>query len=426
MHPATIAMALALFLACACGSQTQAESQSTPSTTQEDPANTADVPAANHADAGSVPPVPSKTDFGDSLPGLTADELALFEDGKVHFQQAEEIDEGIGPVFNEASCVACHQGPAVGGSNGRLETRFGRRNRDGSFDPLAAEGGSLLQDHGIGAVDGFFFGPEAVPADANVVALRRTTPLFGLGLVDATPDATFVALAAKQLRAAPDVAGTVAWVSNLVTGTQAVGKFGWKNGNPTLLQFSADAYLNEMGITSPLFPNENCPQGRCDTLAFNPDPALNDAGGEDALAFANFMAFLAAPPRGAQTDRTRAGERVFSSIGCAVCHTPTLVTGPDAVKALDRIEYHPFSDFLLHDMGLLGDGIVQGAAGERQMRTAPLWGLRVATSLLHDGRATTVVAAILAHDGQGHGARNRFKELGQRDREALLAFLDSL
>src|SRR4051812_12297617 len=359
MHPATIAMALAMLLVCGCGNQTQAESQSAPSTTPAEPATSGDDgSAASRPDAGSVPPIPSRADFGDPLPGLSADELALFEDGKVHFQEAEEIDEGIGPVFNEASCVACHQGPAVGGSNGRLETRFGRRNRDGSFDPLANEGGSLLQDHGIGAVDGFFFGPEKVPANANVVAQRRTTPLFGLGLVDATPDSTIVALAAKQVRATPEVAGTVAWVANLVTGTKTVGKFGWKNGNPSLFQFSADAYLNEMGITSPLFPSESCPQGSCDALAFNPDPALNDESGEDVLAFANFMSFLAAPPRGPQSDRTRAGERVFASIGCAVCHTPTLVTGPAAVKALDRVEYHPFSDFLLHDMGLLGDGIV--------------------------------------------------------------------
>jgi CxxC motif-containing protein (DUF1111 family) len=105
---------------------------------------------------------------------------------------------------------------------------------------------------------------------------------------------------------------------------------------------------------------------------------------------------------------------------------PTLVTGPNAVKALDRVEYHPFSDFLLHDMGSLGDGIVQGAAGARQMRTAPLWGMRAATSLLHDGRAKTPLEAILAHDGQGRRARHQFGALNRRDQEALLAFLNSL
>lgn len=142
--------------------------------------------------------------------------------------------------------------------------------------------------------------------------------------------------------------------------------------------------------------------------------------------FANFMAFLAPPPRGDENDQTRSGERVFASIGCAVCHVPRLVTGSNAVKALDHVEYAPYSDFLLHDMGALGDGIEQGAASSRQMRTAPLWGLRTATSLLHDGRASTPEEAIVAHDGQGRAARLRFKALDRRDREALLAFLNSL
>src|SRR5712671_6808300 len=358
--------------------------------------------------------------FGDPLPGLGAHELDLFQQGKSHFMDDEGAADGLGPVFNEASCVACHLGPgsAVGGSNGRLETRFGKANADGTFDPLAAKGGSLLQDHAIGIQIGhtppdpnssFDFLAESIPPEANVIARRRTTPLFGLGLVDAVPDAEIRAIAAAQRLYAPSVAGKVAVVTDLTTGKPAVGKFGWKNGNPTLLQFSADAYLNEMGITSPLFPKENCPQGLCENLAFNPMPALNDETGGDVLAFANFMSFLAAPPRGPQNAQTRTGEDVFARIGCAVCHTPTLVTGRNAVQALDQVEYHPFSDFLLHDMGSLGDGIVQGAARATQMRTAPLWGLRKATSLLHDGRAKSAVEAILAHDGQGRGGKERFK-----------------
>src|SRR5207253_10536490 len=217
--------------------------------------------------------------------------------------------------------------------------------------------GSLLQGIGGGRQPAlnpadpasfFDFVAETVPAEASVTARRRTAPLFGLGLVDAVPDSENRAIAAAQRFYAPSVAGKVAVVTNLTTGKPAVGKFGWKNGNPTLLQFSADAYLNEMGITSPLFPDENCPQGRCSDLAFNPVPALNDADGADVLAFASFMMFLAPPPRAPQTAQTLAGERVFNSIGCAVCHMPTLVTGPNAVGALDGVEYHPYSDFLLH------------------------------------------------------------------------------
>jgi CxxC motif-containing protein (DUF1111 family) len=413
---------LGAVLLCRCGNQT------TPSGTQAAPAEPEAEAQADSVDTTNrVKKKPaSATAFGDPLPGLTADELALFEEGKTQFQVAEEFAEGVGPVFNEASCVACHLDPAIGGSNGRLETRFGRRNADGSFDALVSEGGSLLQDHGIGEVAGFFFGPEVVPADANVVAQRRATPLFGLGLVDATPDGAILSIARKQARLTPETAGMVAMVPNVFTGGTGVGKFGWKNSNPTLLQFSADAYLNEMGITSPMFPDENCPQGRCGELAYNPVAGLNDADGADVFAFANFMTFLAPPPRGPGSERARAGERVFTDIGCAVCHLPTLVTGRNPIEALDQVVYHPYSDFLLHDMGSLGDGIVQAAAGARQMRTAPLWGMRVATGLLHDGRATTAVEAILAHDGQGRRARSRFTALGDKDREALLAFLDSL
>jgi CxxC motif-containing protein (DUF1111 family) len=376
--------------------------------------------------------------FGDPLPGLSPDELALFQEGREAFQGVEGVADGLGPVFNEASCVACHLGPgsAVGGSNGRLETRFGKRNADGTFDPLAALGGSLLQDHAIGVQPSrtppdasvtFDFVPEVVPAEANVVAKRRTTPLFGLGLVDAVPAAEIHGIAAVQRLFLPSIAGKVAVVTDLTSGKPAVGKFGWKNGNPTLLQFSADAYLNEMGITSPLFPDENCPQGDCSMMAqFNPRPDLNDADGADVVAFANFMTFLAPPPRGPQDSQTDAGEKVFKTLGCAHCHVPTLVTGNNAVAALNKKIFHPFSDFLLHEMGSLGDGIVQGAANTRQIRTAPLWGVRVAPALLHDGRATTLSDAILAHDGQGRGARNRFARLDRFERASLLAFLNSL
>ncbi|MGZ6123973.1 MAG: di-heme oxidoredictase family protein [Myxococcales bacterium] len=405
MHARTYAFALGTVLLCGCGSQPRSAVESA----QEEALL-----------LSAVRPV-----LGDPLPGLGAGELALFAAGKESFQEEETIEEGVGPVFNEASCVACHTGPA-GGTNGRLETRFGRRNADGSFDPLAGKGGSLLQDHGIGDVPGHHFAAEAVPPEANVVARRRTTPLFGLGLVDATPDSAIRALAVWQARFTPDVAGKGAMVDDLLAGRKAVGKFGWKNVNPTLLQFSGDAYLNEMGITSPMFPQENCPQGDCGTLAFNPHPGINDADGADVQAFADFMTFLAPPARGPVTLRALAGEAVFASIGCAVCHVPTLVTGANAVKALDRVPYHPFSDFLLHDMGSLGDGIVQGAANGRQMRTAPLWGLRHQTTLLHDGRAATPLQAILAHDGQGRKARDRFTALGPRAKEALLAFLGTL
>ena len=239
------------------------------------------------------------------------------------------------------------------------------------------------------------------------------------------PEAEIQKLAALERAIDSAVAGTVAMVPDISTGRLAVGRFGWKDQNPTLFQFAGDAYLNEMGITNPEFPGESCPQGDCSTLDNNPVPGLNDDG-EDVVKFADFMSLLAPPPRGKIGTRELAGELVFVSIGCATCHTPTLVTGRSPVSALSLKIFHPFSDFLLHDMGSLGDGIEQGPAGIRQIRTQPLWGLRTQGTLLHDGRATTPAQAILAHDGQGKRARDRFAALRSAERIALLAFLASL
>ncbi len=372
--------------------------------------------------------LPAARNFGDPLAHLTAFELVLFDSGKADFEAVETVvPDGLGPVFNEKACVACHLGPgnAVGGTINRLETRFGRSS-GGAFDPLVNLGGSLLQDHAIGLVaDGFTFVPEVVPPEANVVAQRITTPLFGLGLVDAVPDEELLQLARFEAATSPATAGTPSMTTEIRTGLTRVGRFGWKAQNPTLHQFAGDAYLNEMGITNPEFPQENCPQGDCSVLVHNPVPALNDDG-SGVKKFTDFMTLLAPPPRGGLSLQVLAGSRIFALTGCADCHTPALVTGPSPVRALSRKVFQPFSDFLLHDMGSLGDGIVQGTATGRQIRTAPLWGVRVRTRLLHDGRATSLAAAVLAHEGQGERARNRFAGLSARARDELLAFLNSL
>ena len=367
------------------------------------------------------------TTLGGPIHGLNAAEQARFDAGLTEFQDEDGIAEGLGPVFNENSCSTCHSGP-IGGTNGRLETRFGRL-AEGRFDPMTELGGSLLQDHAIGAVTSpagsFNFVAEVVPATATVTAKRLTTPLFGLGLVDAVPDAELLVLAGLEARFAPTTAGTPSRVMEIRTGAMRVGRFGWKAQVPTLHQFSGDAYMNEMGVTNPEFPNENAPQGNAAALAFNPKPTLNDDG-TNVAQFFDFMTLLGTPPRGPRTRSTEIGAVVFRQVGCANCHAPTLVTGASPVAALSYKTFHPYSDFLLHDMGGLGDGIVQGSATARQMRTAPLWGMHSRATFLHDGRATTPEAAILAHDGQGGGARDRFLRLTGATRSALLAFLGSL
>ena len=177
-----------------------------------------------------------------------------------------------------------------------------------------------------------------------------------------------------------------------------------------------------MGITTPYFPNENCPGGDCSLLACDPVADPEDDGTDVAL-FHDFMQFLAPPPRARMDRNAVAGSMIFDQVGCASCHTRTFVTGASPVRALRFRVFSPYSDFLLHDMGTLGDGIEQGQARGTDMRTAPLWGLRLQTIYLHDGRATTVTDAIMAHDGQGRAARNRFAALPAVQKARLLAFL---
>ena len=373
----------------------------------------------------------ARADLGDPLPGT---DPQLFSDARTEFAAVEGVADGLGPVFNGNSCAACHltAGTVVGGTNGQLETRFGAiHGKD--FDPLTQFGGSLIQENGIGTTGlpnlsrckNVSFDGETVPPPAKVVAKRRTTPLFGLGLVDATPDSTFIQLAADEHAADPSTAGIVSLVPNPDTGTSGVvGRFGWKAQNPTLHVFSGDAYLNEMGITNPSFPSESCPSGKCNLLTCNPVPTLNDDG-TDVTLFTEFMTFLAPPP---PLPPPAGGLDLFKSTGCAKCHTPQLSTPDDATLSapLRNQTYHPYSDFLLHDMGTLGDGITQNQATGTLMRTAPLWGIRFEQSLLHDGRVTNITDAILQHNGQGAAARDAFRALSAQQQNLLLALVGSL
>jgi CxxC motif-containing protein (DUF1111 family) len=358
--------------------------------------------------------------FGDPVAGLTSAELLRFDAGLDDFKEKETADDGLGPVFNQTSCAACHSSPAAGGDSNVLETRFG--TYDGKkFDPMSQAGGSLIQTDGVDPKNGCV--GETVPTEATVVAQRKSTPLFGLGLVDHVPDATLQQLAKNQPRG---VAGKPSIVVDAASGVTRVGRFGWKAQVATLMTFAADAYLNEMGITSPIFPTENAPGGDLTQLAkCDGVPTLEDDG-SGVVAFADFMTMLAPPPRGSITPGAERGALVFERIGCAICHVPQLTTGPSAIAALNNVTFAPFSDFLLHDMGELGDRIVQGSASGSEMRTAPLWGLRVRSRFLHDARASTLDGAIREHAGQATAARRAFDALSKADAADLIAFLRSL
>ncbi len=364
---------------------------------------------------------PADSGYGSPLAGLTNDQMLAFATGLDEFNNVEAVASGLGPIFNNSSCGACHSKPAIGGSSNIVVTRFGHRH-DGQFDPLASLGGSLLQDQAIapGAM-------EFVPRQANVVAHRQSTALFGLGLIEAIPDDTIIDNAAHAKDR--DIHGLPAMVTDETTGTLRVGRFGWKAQHATLLAFAGDAYLNEMGITNRFFPTENAPNGnqallaQYDTVA-DPEDVQNPATGRsDIDALADFMRLLAPPPTG---HSNRAGEQVFDNVGCSGCHTPHMQTGTSTIAALDHKSVALYSDLVLHDMGSLGDGITQGMARGHDIKTPPLWGVHASAPYLHDGRARTLDDAIRMHDGEARHARDRYTHLPEEQREQLVAFLNSI
>jgi len=370
-------------------------------------------------------PGPAPTPSSRPLSALTNGQMADFLDGQDDFRTAETAASGLGPIFNDVSCVACHNSGGTGGASRRTVTRFGRTDAQGNFDPLESLGGSLLQARSINPAV-----REFIPAEANTVAQRVTTPLFGAGLIEAISDSTIVQ---GTLRPKPaGIHGKVSVVADVTTGRNRIGRFGWKAQQATLLAFAADAYRNEMGITNRFFPTENAPNGNTALLArfdhaADPEDQIDPLTGKgDIDRVADFMRLLAAPPRGALTPSSQAGERLFVSLDCAACHTPTMTTGKNSIAALSEQPVALYSDLLLHDMGALGDGIAQGTAGTRDMRTAPLWGLRARPVWLHDGRATSVDAAIRGHAGEAQSSRDRYTQLNATARQQLLDFLNTL
>lgn len=362
---------------------------------------------------------------GDALPGVTPREFEEFTLGGEDFREVEEAGDGLGPLFNGTGCAMCHNVPAIGGGSPMTELRVGARNADGSFREIG--GTTLFQlfsipNHKCQA---------AIPAEATVIARRTSVPLFGAGLIEAIPDETLIALEDPFDRDRDGISGRAAIVTDKATGQTRVGRFGWKAQIATLLTFAGDAYTNEMGITNDVFPEE--PHGgisaaqlrECDLLR-DPEDLVDPRTGKRAIDnFEAFMKFLAPPARGTITDEVRAGEQVFTAVGCASCHIPALATGANASAALSRKTVNLFSDLLLHDVGT-GDGIVQGAAEANEIRTPALWGLRFRRALMHDGGSASPAEAIRRHGGEAAGVVDRYNRSSDDLRRALLAFLNSL
>jgi CxxC motif-containing protein (DUF1111 family) len=424
-------------------------------------------------------------------------------------------------VYNATSCVSCHQNPVTGSSSQIAELRAGHREPHPT-DPnpqkvkfVEAPGGSLIHQRAIDAVIQEHVRPEDV-----VRTLRMSTNLLGSGFVEVIPDEAILAVRAAQPGGMKGLAVVVPVAVGATKGAgsesefefvERIGRFGWKCQEASLINFSAGAYLNEMGITSPLQPEENTSGGK-DVSSFDKVEDPEDKSdkddpktlfGEDVGAFARFMRSTKAPPRDASlagTPDARAGETLFRNnalLGCAICHRPDYTTPPAGtpIKPLDSSStkpgsdlgtvppalgnkiIHPYSDFMLHDIGT-GDGIAQTQHAQRpprgvanleklpeaimtregivrmeagpqegnrrtlsavsgdvpgldqrtvnMIRTAPLWGLRVRPQLMHDGLSLTLDDAIRRHKGQAEGVRLKYEALSDAQKKQLIAFLNSL
>jgi CxxC motif-containing protein (DUF1111 family) len=365
------------------------------------------------------------TEQGPSFETLNEDTvvaLRSFNDNRFIFEEVENIQDGLGPTYNAQSCRECHQNVVTGGASQVAELRSGR-TEDGQF--FESLGGTLIHSRATY--------PDIVeqitPAD-NTRTFRISTNTLGNGFVEAIANSTLLAIRNKQPEA---MRGTAVMVPVLEAGSKArIGRFGWKGQHASLVSFSADAYLNEMGITTPLFPEENTSNGRYVGSGSGYDPVADpEDDGVDVVAFADFMRSTKAPPRGTITADVSAGEALFNKVGCDTCHTPSITTARPGAKINggDKI-IHPYSDFLLHDIGT-GDGIPvlplpEYAATANQMRTAPLWALRTRNRLMHDGQSLTKQDAIQRHAGQAAGVTKNYNALSAAEKNQLLAFLDSL
>ena len=394
----------------------------------------------------SSPSVRAETEtvLGDPLPNLTLLEQTLFDSGDVSFVKLWDAREGMGPVATQLRCNGCHGTPVDGGSSPTLRTTFfGKIDDQGNFDPMLSEGGPVLQTKTVGKFKPSCPLPgEVIPADATIRARHVPPMLFGLGLVDSIPDADILANAVSK---GMGIQGKPNMVDD-ENGVHRVGRFGHKSEDATLLQFVAGALQHDMGITNPINQVEDLPQGQPipDQCAVADEP--NDKG-RDTFGTFHYVLYLAPNTPGTPNPN---GQTLFNSVGCALCHIPTFMTGPmvqvpvDGTrkiysKALSSQQVNLYSDLLLHDMGTkLQDGVYMGdpdgsGANGRQFRTAPLWGTSAKLlgniGLLHNGLALTVDAAIRAHQSGGSEANqviDNYIVLSPQDQADLIAFVSSL
>lgn len=417
--------------------------------------------------------------FAQPAPALPKDAWEDFREGRALFRQVWVIPParddlnvvGLGPVYNDTSCVGCHvrngRGAAPASADQPMHGMLVRLSLPGAGPHGAPvpdpNYGDQLNDHAIPGVPPE--GTARIAYDERVVAFadgasvtlrvphltigdlrfgalgegvmtspRVAQPVFGDGLLEAVTEADIVTNAARQAVPGSPIHGHVNRVWNVAEGRVTVGRFGWKANQPSLAQQVAGAGNGDMGLTSPLFPTKNCAPAQTACLAAprGPQPELSAAR---LSAIVTYLMGLGVPARrDAGTPAVQHGEALFAALGCVQCHTATWVTGPlPAFPAASGQTIHPYTDFLLHDMGPgLADGRPDYLAGPAEWRTPPLWGVGLAqrvnpaASFLHDGRARSLTEAILWHGGEAENAQAAFTRLPKVDRDDLLAFLNSL
>jgi CxxC motif-containing protein (DUF1111 family) len=361
--------------------------------------------------SGAILEVPA---FGGATVGAAP---SLIARGAAAFGHSFDPADGLGPLYNERSCVACHLSPSPGGMgrDGLATVRRVGRIAAGAFDPLLGQGGPIARTHSVAELGSHCDLQAGVPAAANLISIRNAPALYDAAAIEAVADED---IARGAVSYADGVHGRPNWATT-ADGTRRIGRFGWKADTPDLEQFVADAFRNEMGVTSPVAPADliSSSHGRGDRCEGESNTPKADRG--LIAAVAAYVASLRPPGTSTCRPANPSGERLFSGLGCAECHA----TPFRAANAREPL----YSDLLLHDMGpSLDDGVTQESARGRDWRTAPLMGLGSRIRFLHDGRAASIAEAILDHDGEGARASAAFRKLNGGDRHALIAYLASL
>ena len=355
---------------------------------------------------------------GAPLSGLTDEHLLRFREGRALFNRAFTPEEGLGPIFNQARCVSCHDLPESGGHGAEPVTRISHYDPATGCDPLTRVGGSLLQSVITPAMREAGLQPERTPVEATGVTLMFPPQLFGLGLVEAISEEEILSRSDPE-----DIDGDGISGRPGLDPDGRLARFGMRATHATLDSFIEEAIRVEMSLTTPEHPDEILPNGEPLPPGMDPapDPEVDDS---DIALLSDYVRFLI--PTQLVTPSDPVGEDIFRDIGCAECHTPTMTTASNENPALDRKRFRVYSDLLLHDMGSELADICTPGTVPGEWRTTPLVGLALRDQFLHHGMAADFSTVMRMHGGEASAARDAFNRLSPAAKQRLAIFLKSL